>query len=977
MCCKNAAIQVQIQNPNGHRLKKVLILLGLWMSCFVVSGQDRRDAWVDSTFQTLTIPEKISQLFMVSVSISNKESILSLENKIKAQPVGGLIITHSGAGTIASLSNRLRRVANVPLLMGVSAPAGLGDVLDSTMTFFQPMAISAMDDTLAYQLGRTISRQMKLVGLHINFAPQVDVYRGEFGYENYFSDDVRQVATKSISFTRGLQDGGVIACAKQFPKINVSPITFRDSVIYFELNRADTSELYPHLRLIKNGIQGLLINNFSFSMLENNKKKPIPPAESSAFINEVLKKTAGFDGLTFVEIPALKKVAVKRKKGETELLAFQAGNDVLIDPDNLHAAVRYLQKYLKKNPSWLPQLETSVQKILRAKYDAGLATRSPLPMNNLQLRLHRSQDNLFKNQLAEHVVTVVKNQDAAIPVQSLENKIFASVTIGTETQTEFDHYLSKYIGIQKFSVRSLSDTTGLARTFAMADVILVSVFPSSSSYIAQVAPQIRKFAGKKLIILCHFANPLALNYFANIPSVLVAYDDDPLLQQKAAQIIFGGLGSNGVLPIRVSSAMPRGQGVTTPSFDRLSYSIPEAAGMDSKTLEQIKNIAQEAIDLKATPGCQVLVAKDGKVVYEQSFGSFTYENKTPVTDETLYDLASVTKVSATLQTVMFMQEKGLIDVNKKISVYLPELKTSNKKDFTIKDVLTHQAGLWPFLPFWAQTVKDSVQLPEYYSRTVSPDFPFPVAENLFASKSMKDSLWQWIIKAKIRDKDSHHPYDYRYSDMGFYIFQHLAEKILNQPMDDFLEQNIYEILGAYTTGYLPLRKFPASRIAPTEDDKLFRRSLLTGYVHDQGAAMHGGIAGHAGLFSTANDLAKLGQMWLQKGTYGGHRYFKPETIEFFTQKQYENSRRGLGWDKPVQSDPNGPTSVFASPATFGHTGFTGISIWIDPVFNLVFIFFSNRVYPEMTNNKILNANIRPRIQDVVYKSIFTYGENHP
>ena len=361
-------------------------------------------------------------------------------------------------------------------------------------------------------------------------------------------------------------------------------------------------------------------------------------------------------------------------------------------------------------------------------------------------------------------------------------------------------------------------------------------------------------------------------------------------------------------------------------------------------------------------------AMHGTQVADLSLGGYAFRRDY----ETIYDLASVTKVTATLQAVMFMQEHGLIDVNKKASVYLPELKDSNKKDFLIKDILTHQAGLWPFLPFWAQTMKDSTFMTSYYSTVASEDYPYPVATDLFASKSMKDSLWQWIIKAKIREKPARTPFDYRYSDMGFYVLQHLAEKILNQPMQDFLEQNLYEPLGAYTTGYLPLQKFASWQIAPTEDDKLFRKKLLTGYVHDQGAAMHGGIAGHAGLFSTANDLAKLGQLWLQRGQYAGHSYYKPETIDLFTTKQFEDSRRGLGWDKPPASDWSGPTSMFASSKTFGHTGFTGTCIWVDPEFNLVYIFFSNRVHPDMNNNKLLNASIRPRIQELVYQAIFNY-----
>lgn len=265
-------------------------------------------------------------------------------------------------------------------------------------------------------------------------------------------------------------------------------------------------------------------------------------------------------------------------------------------------------------------------------------------------------------------------------------------------------------------------------------------------------------------------------------------------------------------------------------------------------------------------------------------------------------------------------------------------------------------------------------MPEYYSTEKNEKYPWEVADKLYATNVMKDSLWQWIIHSKIREKPKRTPYDYRYSDMGFYILHHLAEKKFNQPMEDFLNQNLYEPLGAYHTGYLPLKKFPKNQIAPTEYDTLFRKSLLTGYVHDQGAAMHGGVAGHAGLFGTANDMAKIGQMLLQKGEYGGYRYYKPETVTLFTQKQYESSRRGLGWDKPVQSTWASPTSIYASPQTFGHTGFTGTCIWVDPEFELVYIFLSNRVHPDMNNNKLISENIRSRIQDTIYQSIFGYSQ---
>jgi len=669
-------------------------------------------------------------------------------------------------------------------------------------------------------------------------------------------------------------------------------------------------------------------------------------------------------------------VTLKTKKGDEETQAFTNGNDFLSDPKNIDAAIKSISKATRKNKALADQLDRSVKKILSAKYEVGLATRKFINTNNLFHRLHSIEARLLKQQLVEAAITVVQNSSELIPIQKLDDQKFASISVGRESDNEFTFFLSKYVGFEHFTMKSENDTSELLPQLKDKDVIIVALFPSADSLAKHVAGQINKLAKTHQIIVCAFGNPGSLSCFENIPTLMVSYLDAPGFPKATAEIIFGGIKAQGKLSIKISDALPEGKGLRINGLHRLSYSSPEAAGMDSRTMEKIESIANEAISMGGTPGCHVLVARDGKIVYEKSFGWLTYEKKIPVSDETIYDLASVTKVSATLQGVMYLQEKGLIDINKKASVYLPELKKSNKEDFTIKDIITHQAGLWPYLPFWSETVKDSAAFKKYYNRTVSVEYPFPVAENLFATKSMKDSLWHWIIKAKVRDKPARSVFDYRYSDMGFYIMQHLNEKLLGQPQEEFLQKNIYQPIGASSLGYLPLRRFPANQIAATEYDTLFRKSLLIGYVHDQGAAMHGGIAGHAGLFSNANDLAKLGQMWLNKGSYGGIRFFKPETIELFTAKQYEDSRRGLGWDKPVLNDASSPTSMYASAKTFGHTGFTGTCIWVDPEFNLVYIFLSNRVHPDMNNTKILNANIRPRIQEVVYQSIFDYCKNH-
>lgn len=964
--------------------KKVLLALPL-LFCVVLPAfaQLTKEQWVDSVFQRLSPEQKVGQLFMLpTAAYLSDEELASLLEKVSDYQPGGILITHGGPVSHARLVNKLQQSAKVPLFIGINAEWGLAQTLDSTMRFPKPMILSAVSDTLVKATGRVIGEQMKLLGIHINFAPNADTDLKREIYpvsQYYFSDDPRRATRKSIAFMEGLMQAGVLPCAKHYPDQNRDKVLARqasrkrkkdvDSMSYVNASKLDTAALYPYRRLFQKGLPALLTTNLHFSTFD--RRTPIPASISQLFVSDVLKKQLGFQGLTFTQIPYLQKISGKTRGGETELIALTVGNDVLIDPQNITAAMRRILREVNKNKMLGRQLDASVKKILAAKYEAGLHTPSMLNTDNLALRLHGTEAKVLAEQLALHTLTTIKNE-GALPVTRLEDQSFATLVIGKEENNTFNRYLNKYAHFQPYTVRTVQDTVGLLARLRAHDVIVVSVFPLGTRLENPLIDLLRQLPADKQVIVCHFADPLSLSKYSFFNAVIAAYSDETDLQRVAAQVVFGAAPTAGQLPVNVSQTMRAGHQVSLTAVDRFMYTLPELAEMDSRTLQQIDAVAREAIDAGATPGCHVLVARKGKVVYEKSYGWLTYKNQQPVTEETIYDLASVTKVSATLQAVMFMHEKGLIDINKKASYYLPELRATNKRDFILKDILTHQAGLWPFLPFWTNTVRDSLQLKYYYSQRQSADYPYPVADSLYAFSHMRDSIWQWILKARVINKAARTPYDYRYSDMGFYILQHLAEKMLNQPLEDFLQQNIYDPIGAYTTGYLPRQKFDAARIAPTERDSLFRQRLLVGYVHDQGAAMHGGVAGHAGLFSTANDLAKLGQMWLNGGHYGSVEVFKPETLELFTARQYKNSRRALGWDKPAVSDWNGPTSVFASPATFGHTGFTGTCIWVDPTFDLVFVFLSNRVHPIMTNNKILNLNIRPRIHDAVYRAIFNF-----
>lgn len=745
------------------------------------------------------------------------------------------------------------------------------------------------------------------------------------------------------------------------------------------LAQDDRTSLIPLHRLIENGCPAILSSYkqepiFPDRRKRTAKKKIVPTALPALYTADFIKRNLNFQGLIFSHVPEVNIVLKKYQPGDSEIYTFLAGNDILLFPENIGATIRKLKRQIRRNKLLKEQLDQRVKKILSFKYDEGLhLLQTEQPTESLLERITTPEANRLRQTLFEKAITVVKDEKSVLPIKTLETESFATLSIGENTINEFTTYLSKFVHFDNYAFTHLDDdTTRLIQQLEKYSTIAVGIFTNSSELEESYPSLLKLLAPHSNLIICNFTPASKLSLLENPSTVIQAFVDHPATRKLVSEILFGAQTASGVFPLTINEFMREGNGVQTANLKRLTYGYPEEVGMDSGMLERIDLIANEAIETHATPGCHVLVARRGKIVYDKSFGWQTYEKEVPITDKSIFDLASVTKVLATLQSVMFLYDRGLIDINKKVSVYLRELQNTNKKDITLRDVLTHQAGLVPFIPLWQSTMKNEKEfLPLYYSRQRSEKYSLQVAPDLFAAPIIRDSLWRWTFDSKMLDKPARSPYTFRYSDISFWILHRLAEKLLNQPLEEFLWQNFYEPLGAQTTGYLPLNRFHPSQIVPTEFDKTFRNSMIIGTVHDERAAMMGGVAGHAGLFSNALDIAKLGQMLLQKGYYGGYQYLKPETVELFTSKQFETSRRGLGWDKPIQSDWASPTSLFASTRTFGHTGFTGTCIWIDPEFDLIYVFLSNRVYPDRSN-KLISSNIRSRIQDVIYQSIFKY-----
>ena len=843
------------------------------------------------------------------------------------------------------------------------------------------------DDSLIYAFGQEVGRQLNRMGVHINFAPVLDINTNEsnpvIGMRS-FGSDKSLVARKGRAYIEGMQSQGIISVAKHFPGHGD---TDKDShktlpTLLHSAERLDSLELYP-FKQVMDDVGGTMVAHLNIPAWE--KEENMPSTLSTTVVNKILKRKLKFDGLVFTDALNMQGFAAFSQPGEAELDAFKAGNDILLFPQNVPRAVERFKKALKKKEIKRSALNRRVRKILRAKYEANLHRLKPIKIEGIVDDLNNITSQVLNRQLYQAAITTVRNKENLIPVSTLGTSSFASLSLGIEGQNTIQHMLDNYAEFWHFSLDNGSTQEKrqkLLQTLSNFDKVVVAVGGQSKGASRKMEVSethldfLNELREKTNVILVILGSPYTLEKFSDFDHILCTYEDNEITRALAPQIIMGSLGTNGLLPIALNN-FEYASGVKTTSLSRLGYGLPESVGVSGQTLQRIDSLMAETIKDQSTPGGQILVARRGKVVYSKNFGYQTYDSVQAINSSTIYDIASITKVAATLQAAMFLYDWGLLDVNKRASYYLKELKGTNKEKLVLRDILLHQAGLTPFIPFWSNTIDDSNEWLEAYYRP-NPDSVFTqeVVLGQYTLPSMRDSLWSWTIESDLLKKPRRRKsYEYKYSDVGFYILQRVVETLLDKPLNEFVEDHFYKPLGMNNTGYLPLCHFPRERIAPTEEDTYFRHTLIRGVVHDQGAALYGGVAGHAGVFSTANDLAKLFQMNLQNGTYGGVKYMSAASLEKFTARQNKENRRGLGWDKP--GDDGGINAGdYASPSAFGHTGFTGTSAWIDPEFDLIYIFISNRIYPDASNNQLIHDNIRTRIHNIVYEAMIDFSASN-
>jgi CubicO group peptidase (beta-lactamase class C family)/beta-glucosidase-like glycosyl hydrolase len=777
----------------------------------------------------------------------------------------------------------------------------------------------------------------------------------------------------------GLLDNGVLACGKHFPghgnADSDSHLTL--PTIHQPKSEMDTIELYPFRKLIDSGLTAMMVAHLHVPALDSTAN--LPSTLSSAIINDLLQKELGFDGLIFTDALNMKGVSACYQPGILDRTALLAGNDVLLYSEDVHKAIEEIQAAVDSGLISQPEIDRRVRKILMAKYWCGLNKYAPVDTVQLYIDLNRPEAKLLQQELYEQSVTVLSNHNGRLPLKATAGLRVASVSIGKPKENTFQQALKDHYRVDLYAEEKDASSDVFSALYEFLknyDLVIISLHgttmrASNGFGISEnAAAFIDSVLSNYKTVFVDFGNAYTLTRFTKLSqaeALVLAYEDFPLTQELAAQAIVGAEPTAARLPVTVMEDFSRGSGVDQTTVFRLKHSVPEAVGIDGDRFLPIDSIVENAIRNRAMPGCQVLVAKDGLIIFNKSYGYQTYDSLIKVTNEDIYDVASVTKIAATALATMSVFDAGDLELNAPVSKYLPKLRSGNKRAMIVREMLAHQAGLPAWIPFWKQLVDSSGQLKSMFADTPSKEFSVRICDSLYMKKEYSDSLQQWVYKSPMGDRGK-----YVYSDLGPMIMKWAVERISGKPFDQFLETNYYAPLQLGHTAFQPYDKFAAEHLVPTAYDSGFRKRLLKGDVHDPAAAMQGGVSGNAGLFSNAFDLAVIMQMLLNKGTYGGVRFLKPNTISLFTRQQFLQSknRRGLLFDRPeTEKGKPSPCCPSASAEAFGHQGFTGTCVWADPKYNLVYIFLSNRVHPDETNDKLIKMNVRTSIQQVVYDAV--------
>ena len=942
--------------------------------------------WADTILSGMTIEQKIGQLFIVTGSGHNlgEEYYRTIDTLIIDYGVGGVLFLKSTPSQVKDLIKRYNNFSKLPLLHAIDAEWGLAMRLDSTQSFPWMMTLGAIQDNkLIYEIGKEIGRQCKALGIHINFAPVVDINnnpqnpiidRRSFGSDRMF------VTSNSLSYMLGLQSNNILACAKHFPGHGDTEIDSHKGlpVLNYDRSRLDSLELFPFRKLINQGLGSVMIAHMNLPLIDTLN---IPSSFSKKIIQDILIDDMSFQGLVITDALNMGALSNYSNAGERELNAFLAGNDILLCPSNVPQAMRSIKSAVSNDSTLLKQLNNSCRKILMLK--RWTAHEDTVLTNN---KLTTDYSLSLSREASAKAITVLKNDSSIIPINNIDDQKIAYLHMGNDEGDDFYNRLNSYFPISKYTFNShrengnmpvsqnLRSHVQLMKNLNQYDKVIIGIHYKNNTFwdkhimLASDSLFLNQLIMKTSSIVAVFAHPYILNsinpQFSD--GLILSYQNSYDAQDLTAQAILGGLSLSGRLP-RLLDYFKEGDGLDTESLNNISFVSPFNVNMNNDSLLKIDSLVNYAISTHAIPGCQVIAARNGSIFYNKSFGFHTYDSINLVRDIDLYDIASVTKIAAAAPIFMTLNDNNKIKLHKKIKSYSSIYKNSDKKNLKLIDILTHQSRLHPWIPFY-QSFQDAKGglMNEVFSESFSDKYNLKVANNIFFNTIYLDSVIDMIINFPLREKK-----EYKYSDLGFYLMNPIVKQLLSQDIDEYLTINLYHKIGAYRLMYNPIEKVQLKNIIPTENDTYFRNQLVHGYVHDPGAALFGGVGLHAGLFSNGIDMVKLMQVFLDDGVFMKHRYFSQKTMDLFTSAPFINldNRRGVVFDKPSIGNEEGPTCESVSLSSFGHSGFTGTYVWVDPEYDLIYIFLSNRVFPNADNYKLLNENIRTEVHEIIYNSI--------
>ncbi|WP_163715225.1 glycoside hydrolase family 3 N-terminal domain-containing protein [Mangrovibacterium lignilyticum] len=985
----------------------LIVLFNSSYAQFEVDGSGQ-EQWVDSVFQSLTPDQRIAQLIWVNAYANeNIADQLRVADLIRKYNLGGVIFFTGEPVKQAGLTNLYQSIAKTPLFIAMDAEWGVGMRLHGVIPFPYNMMMGASNNPeLIRQVTNEMAYQMKRLGVQVSFGPDADINTQPLnpiiGMRS-FGESPQKVADYSSAYVNGLQENHIIAVAKHFPGHGD---TQTDShltlpLVPYSRERLDSVELYPFKHLVERGVTGIMSAHLHVPHLDD--QEGIPSSLSIKIIDGILRREWGYNGLVVTDAMNMGGAKAYGQPGELEALALKAGNDVIEFPKDVDVAIAGIKKALEDGTLSWAEINEKCLRVLNAKYWAGLHNIEPVNTKDLLADLNRPEAELVKRQMIEASLTLLENENEILPLQGLDTLRIAAVAVGRTKPTPFQNMLSKYTQTDNFFLPerfTAADLDELKTKLADYNLVIAGIhlYESKRRHSMQVGnlqkikPErpygltdetenlLNYLAVDKQSVEVFFSSPYALaevKDFKAPAGLIMAYQNDSLVQELAAQQVFGGIGASGKLPVSLGDYYKIGDGIEIDQAVRMKYTIPEEVGMNSEKLNhRIDSLIADAIGKKATPGCSVLAAKDGKIVFRKTYGFHTYDQRIPVSEDDLYDLASVTKVSGATPAILKLTDEGKIDINGKFSDEWKDWKKglfhrSNKQDLGWREILAHQAGLVPYLNYWKETVKDGELINRWYSVQETGDYQLEVVPGLYLKNKFKKQICKDIRLSKLNPSGK-----YVYSGLCFLLIPQMTENLSGESYVDFLDENYYNPLGAYKITYNPLRKFPRDQIVPTEYDPYYRKQQIQGTVHDEAAAVLGGVSGNAGLFANANDLAKLIEMYMQMGSYGGKQYLSESTMKEFSKVQFpeSNNRRGLGFDKPLVNNSEVDQAHSypcpgASPESFGHSGFTGTFVWADPTHQLIYIFLSNRVYPTREDNLLGKLNVRTNVLQVFYDEI--------